>query len=137
MFLITWKLIVHISDRGRMQHIKPMGKGDPLCPLGFHPQVRWPTRCKRCFRYSILFILNLYKLVHFITSNKICVLRDDIVSKKYILENLYQGPEMAKRHSLHYDSRGMPIGMYTVLRYDWRKQERGLVGYSPLSPIIS
>ncbi|XP_063395134.1 myosin-11 isoform X5 [Cydia fagiglandana] len=25
-------------------------KGDPLCPLGFHPQVRWPTRCKRCFR---------------------------------------------------------------------------------------
>ncbi|XP_054266429.1 myosin-2 heavy chain isoform X3 [Macrosteles quadrilineatus] len=31
-----------------MQHIK--GKGDPLCPLGFHPQVRWPTRCKRCFR---------------------------------------------------------------------------------------
>ena len=23
---------------------------DPLCPLGFHPQVRWPTRCKRCFR---------------------------------------------------------------------------------------
>uniref|UniRef100_A0A1B6EGY0 Uncharacterized protein n=1 Tax=Clastoptera arizonana TaxID=38151 RepID=A0A1B6EGY0_9HEMI len=34
-----------------MQHIKLMGgKGDPLCPLGFHPQVRWPTRCKRCFR---------------------------------------------------------------------------------------
>jgi hypothetical protein len=28
-----------------------MGK-DPLCPLGFHPQVRWPTRCKRCFRYA-------------------------------------------------------------------------------------
>ncbi|KAL0099745.1 hypothetical protein PUN28_019864 [Cardiocondyla obscurior] len=25
-------------------------KGDSLCPLGFHPQVRWPTRCKRCFR---------------------------------------------------------------------------------------
>ncbi|XP_063977970.1 trichohyalin-like isoform X2 [Diachasmimorpha longicaudata] len=25
-------------------------KGDALCPLGFHPQVRWPTRCKRCFR---------------------------------------------------------------------------------------
>lgn len=24
--------------------------GDPLCPLGFHPQVRWPNRCKRCFR---------------------------------------------------------------------------------------
>merc|ERR1712088_1201024 len=23
---------------------------DPLCPLGFHGQVRWPTRCKRCFR---------------------------------------------------------------------------------------
>ncbi|CAL4063312.1 unnamed protein product [Meganyctiphanes norvegica] len=23
---------------------------DPLCPLGFHPQVRWPNRCKRCFR---------------------------------------------------------------------------------------
>ncbi|XP_039280086.1 myosin-2 heavy chain [Nilaparvata lugens] len=33
-----------------MQHIRPTGKGDPLCPLGFHPQVRWPTRCKRCFR---------------------------------------------------------------------------------------
>lgn len=31
-----------------MQHIYP--KGDQLCPLGFHPQVRWPTRCKRCFR---------------------------------------------------------------------------------------
>ncbi|XP_046991524.1 COP1-interactive protein 1 isoform X1 [Schistocerca americana] len=28
----------------------PASKGDPLCPLGFHPQVRWPTRCKRCFR---------------------------------------------------------------------------------------
>ncbi|XP_066971714.1 uncharacterized protein [Macrobrachium rosenbergii] len=23
---------------------------DPLCPLGFHPQTRWPNRCKRCFR---------------------------------------------------------------------------------------
>ncbi|XP_025418360.1 myosin-8 isoform X2 [Sipha flava] len=33
-----------------MQHVKPSVKGDPLCPLGFHPQVRWPTRCKRCFR---------------------------------------------------------------------------------------
>ncbi|CAH0389367.1 unnamed protein product [Bemisia tabaci] len=33
-----------------MKHIKPTAKGDPLCPLGFHPQVRWPTRCKRCFR---------------------------------------------------------------------------------------
>ncbi|CAH0562263.1 unnamed protein product [Brassicogethes aeneus] len=32
-----------------MHHLYP-GKGDPLCPLGFHPQVRWPTRCKRCFR---------------------------------------------------------------------------------------
>ncbi|CAG0886979.1 unnamed protein product [Darwinula stevensoni] len=28
----------------------PRGEFDPLCPLGFHPQVRWPTRCKRCFR---------------------------------------------------------------------------------------
>lgn len=28
-----------------------MPKGsDPLCPLGFHPQTRWPNRCKRCFR---------------------------------------------------------------------------------------
>lgn len=27
-----------------------VSKGDPTCPLGFHPQVRWPTRCKRCFR---------------------------------------------------------------------------------------
>jgi hypothetical protein len=34
-----------------MHHIIPTAKGDPLCPLGFHPQVRWPTRCKRCFRY--------------------------------------------------------------------------------------
>ena len=25
-----------------------------LCPLGFHPQTRWPTRCKRCFRLLIL-----------------------------------------------------------------------------------
>ncbi|XP_021938796.1 golgin subfamily B member 1 isoform X3 [Zootermopsis nevadensis] len=33
-----------------MHHIIPSSKGDPLCPLGFHPQVRWPTRCKRCFR---------------------------------------------------------------------------------------
>lgn len=30
--------------------IYPVVKGDQLCPLGFHPQVRWPTRCKRCFR---------------------------------------------------------------------------------------
>ncbi|XP_044256832.1 centromere-associated protein E-like isoform X3 [Tribolium madens] len=33
-----------------MHHMYPLAKGDPLCPLGFHPQVRWPTRCKRCFR---------------------------------------------------------------------------------------
>ncbi|XP_033207690.1 golgin IMH1 isoform X2 [Belonocnema kinseyi] len=33
-----------------MHHMYPGSKGDPLCPLGFHPQVRWPTRCKRCFR---------------------------------------------------------------------------------------
>ncbi|XP_052122837.1 uncharacterized protein LOC113212291 isoform X2 [Frankliniella occidentalis] len=33
-----------------MHHLYPTTKGDPLCPLGFHPQVRWPTRCKRCFR---------------------------------------------------------------------------------------
>lgn len=33
-----------------MQHLYPLTKGDQLCPLGFHPQVRWPTRCKRCFR---------------------------------------------------------------------------------------
>ncbi|XP_045494055.1 early endosome antigen 1 isoform X2 [Colias croceus] len=33
-----------------MHHLYPMAKGDPMCPLGFHPQVRWPTRCKRCFR---------------------------------------------------------------------------------------
>ncbi|KAK6617793.1 hypothetical protein RUM43_014021 [Polyplax serrata] len=33
-----------------MHHIYTGSKGDPLCPLGFHPQVRWPTRCKRCFR---------------------------------------------------------------------------------------
>ncbi|CAD7085418.1 unnamed protein product [Hermetia illucens] len=33
-----------------MHHMYPLSKGDQLCPLGFHPQVRWPTRCKRCFR---------------------------------------------------------------------------------------
>ncbi|XP_050314721.1 restin homolog isoform X2 [Anthonomus grandis grandis] len=33
-----------------MHNIYPLARGDPLCPLGFHPQVRWPTRCKRCFR---------------------------------------------------------------------------------------
>ncbi|XP_043248781.1 golgin IMH1 isoform X1 [Colletes gigas] len=33
-----------------MHHMYSSKKGDPLCPLGFHPQVRWPTRCKRCFR---------------------------------------------------------------------------------------
>ncbi|XP_037040029.1 centrosomal protein of 290 kDa isoform X1 [Bradysia coprophila] len=33
-----------------MHHMYPVSKGDQLCPLGFHPQVRWPTRCKRCFR---------------------------------------------------------------------------------------
>uniref|UniRef100_A0A1Q3FM92 Putative myosin-2 heavy chain n=1 Tax=Culex tarsalis TaxID=7177 RepID=A0A1Q3FM92_CULTA len=33
-----------------MSHMFPSAKGDQLCPLGFHPQVRWPTRCKRCFR---------------------------------------------------------------------------------------
>ncbi|XP_066255061.1 putative leucine-rich repeat-containing protein DDB_G0290503 isoform X1 [Euwallacea similis] len=33
-----------------MHSLYPMARGDPLCPLGFHPQVRWPTRCKRCFR---------------------------------------------------------------------------------------
>ncbi|XP_052868864.1 uncharacterized protein LOC128274644 isoform X1 [Anopheles cruzii] len=33
-----------------MSHLFPSAKGDQLCPLGFHPQVRWPTRCKRCFR---------------------------------------------------------------------------------------
>lgn len=26
------------------------GKGDPLCKLGFHPQVRFPLKCKRCYR---------------------------------------------------------------------------------------
>ncbi|XP_066588703.1 myosin-2 heavy chain isoform X2 [Prorops nasuta] len=33
-----------------MHHMYSAQKGDTLCPLGFHPQVRWPTRCKRCFR---------------------------------------------------------------------------------------
>lgn len=34
-----------------MSHLFSVAKsGDQLCPLGFHPQVRWPTRCKRCFR---------------------------------------------------------------------------------------
>jgi hypothetical protein len=47
-------LLPYISDevwrQNVMYHIIPTSKGDPLCPLGFHPQVRWPTRCKRCFR---------------------------------------------------------------------------------------
>lgn len=33
-----------------MNHYSSSKSGDQLCPLGFHPQVRWPTRCKRCFR---------------------------------------------------------------------------------------
>lgn len=33
-----------------MHHLYPSSKGDQLCPLGFHPQTRYPTRCKRCFR---------------------------------------------------------------------------------------
>ncbi|XP_014234471.1 putative uncharacterized protein MYH16 isoform X1 [Trichogramma pretiosum] len=33
-----------------MHHFYPTSTGDPLCPLGFHPQTRWPVRCKRCFR---------------------------------------------------------------------------------------
>uniref|UniRef100_A0A1A9UYN8 Uncharacterized protein n=1 Tax=Glossina austeni TaxID=7395 RepID=A0A1A9UYN8_GLOAU len=33
-----------------MHHLYPSFKGDLLCPLGFHPQTRYPTRCKRCFR---------------------------------------------------------------------------------------
>lgn len=41
---------IHIAGFTKMHHIYPTVKGDPLCPLGFHPQVRWPTRCKRCFR---------------------------------------------------------------------------------------
>ncbi|XP_014470795.1 PREDICTED: cingulin isoform X2 [Dinoponera quadriceps] len=38
------------SSIARMHSMYSSKKGDPLCPLGFHPQVRWPTRCKRCFR---------------------------------------------------------------------------------------
>lgn len=38
-------------------------KGDQLCPLGFHPQVRWPTRCKRCFRYLIYISQTISKRV--------------------------------------------------------------------------
>ncbi|KAF7996678.1 hypothetical protein HCN44_002324 [Aphidius gifuensis] len=33
-----------------MNHSFGSSTGDTLCPLGFHPQVRWPTRCKRCYR---------------------------------------------------------------------------------------
>ncbi|CAD6227448.1 GSCOCG00001132001-RA-CDS [Cotesia congregata] len=33
-----------------MHHTFGSVKGDSLCPLGFHPHVRWPTRCKRCLR---------------------------------------------------------------------------------------
>ncbi|GAB0098805.1 putative leucine-rich repeat-containing protein DDB_G0290503 isoform X1 [Sergentomyia squamirostris] len=39
-----------MSFQNIMHHLYPISKGDQLCPLGFHPQVRWPTRCKRCFR---------------------------------------------------------------------------------------
>ncbi|XP_014208192.1 GRIP and coiled-coil domain-containing protein 2 isoform X1 [Copidosoma floridanum] len=34
----------------KMHHLYPTSTGDPLCPLGFHPQTKWPTRCKRCYR---------------------------------------------------------------------------------------
>lgn len=48
---IISNLIVTVSIFYRnMHHMYPVSKGDQLCPLGFHPQVRWPTRCKRCFR---------------------------------------------------------------------------------------
>ncbi|XP_057329027.1 trichohyalin [Microplitis mediator] len=33
-----------------MHHTFGSVKGDSMCPLGFHPHVRWPTRCKRCLR---------------------------------------------------------------------------------------
>ncbi|XP_015109480.1 putative uncharacterized protein MYH16 isoform X2 [Diachasma alloeum] len=33
-----------------LSDIHQLERRDALCPLGFHPQVRWPTRCKRCFR---------------------------------------------------------------------------------------
>lgn len=42
--------LTHYSLHIEMHHVYPVSKGDQLCPLGFHPQVRWPTRCKRCFR---------------------------------------------------------------------------------------
>lgn len=41
---------VSVDNFKIMHHMYPVSKGDQLCPLGFHPQVRWPTRCKRCFR---------------------------------------------------------------------------------------
>lgn len=44
------KTSTKISFQDTMHHLYPISKGDQLCPLGFHPQVRWPTRCKRCFR---------------------------------------------------------------------------------------
>ncbi|OXU26630.1 hypothetical protein TSAR_001664, partial [Trichomalopsis sarcophagae] len=46
----------------KMHHLYPTSTGDPLCPLGFHPQVRWPTRCKRCFRSHFLDPSTIYFL---------------------------------------------------------------------------
>ena len=46
-FLVRWKM--------HHMYTKPKG-GDALCPLGFHPQVRWPTRCKRCFRWAFALV---------------------------------------------------------------------------------
>jgi hypothetical protein len=49
-----------------MSHLYSTSKGgDQLCPLGFHPQVRWPTRCKRCFRYALTIIFNELKFKKF------------------------------------------------------------------------
>lgn len=48
---VWWCLgAAEVAEADTMHHLYPLAKGDPLCPLGFHPQVRWPTRCKRCFR---------------------------------------------------------------------------------------
>lgn len=56
-----------------MSHLYSGSKGgDQLCPLGFHPQVRWPTRCKRCFRYikSRILRFNFFKLINFFRDYK-------------------------------------------------------------------
>ena len=60
---------------------------DPLCPLGFHPQVRWPTRCKRCFRNTIPPVTKTVSLLCCFLNSLQQLQRYDIISRR--LSNLY------------------------------------------------